>query len=216
MSTEQHIDAASEACCVGGLYNIGVGELSALNGVATPLAMECRPVYLMLPTNLVLVEISVERLKVPLPPSVHPFQVPSSDLPADLQPVKKLSAKEEEVTHAQYAAVHAITSLFAQAKNPIILLDALAERLGAEELAVELAEKTGMKAYAQSDGGIYAGSATIPSVAAQVEADELVFDVDPLKSDFNTGSFSYGIKCDEIRIDHTVVGDADISYMSTR
>ncbi|KAF8334667.1 pyruvate Decarboyxlase [Cantharellus anzutake] len=227
-------EMSSHITCMAASLDSKDNAAERIDEVLTAMLTECRPVYLMLPTNLVLVEIPAERLKVPLPPSVsspHPLLVPSSDLPTDLQPVKKFSAKEEEVAHAQYAAVRAITSLFAQAKNPIILLDALAERLGAEELVVELAEKTGMKVFVSPMGkstvweshplfsGIYAGSVTVPSVAAQVEAADLVFDVGPLKSDFNTGSFSYGIKCEntvEIRIDRTVVGYAEFPNAGLR
>ena len=43
-------------------------------------------------------------------------------------------------------------NLFAQAKNPIILLDALTERLGAEELVMELAEETRMKVFVSPMG----------------------------------------------------------------
>ena len=84
---------------------------------------------------------------------------------------------------------------------------------------------------------------TEPSVAELVEAADLVLDVGPLKvrfpsiiiikphpdairmflffffkSDFNTGSFSYGIKCEntvELRIDRTVVGYAGMSNVHT-
>lgn len=109
----------------------------------------------IVPSNLVPVEISAEHLKTPLPPSVsspHPLLVPSSALPSAVQPERPRSVKEEDVAHAQAAAVGSILNLFVQAKNPIILLDALTERLGAEELVMELAEETGITVFVSPMG----------------------------------------------------------------
>ncbi|KAF8315670.1 pyruvate decarboxylase [Clavulina sp. PMI_390] len=175
---------------------------------------ECRPVYLTLPTNLVHPLISSAPLLTPLPPSSsspHPALLSSAPLPAPKDP------------EALAAAVEAITQLYASAKNPVVLIDAIAERLGVEDLVMELVEATGMMVFTSPMGkgtvderhpqfaGIYIGSITVPSVQALMDTADLVIDVGPLKSDFNTGSFSYSLKSSqtvELHISHVTAGYA--------
>lgn len=136
------------------------------------------------PTDLVFPLISSKPLETPLPPSSsspHPLLLATSSLPST------------PTSHLQRAAVKAIASLYAAATNPILLVDALAERFGAEDLVLELAESTGMKIFVSPMGksaideghplfgGIYAGNVTQPGVAKLVESADLVIDVGPLK-----------------------------------
>lgn len=63
-------------------------------------------------------------------------------------------------------------------------------------------------------GGVYVGDITEPSVKAAVEAADLVLLVGSLKSDFNTGEFSYKMKTEEmieLHSDHTIVQYASAS-----
>lgn len=57
-------------------------------------------------------------------------------------------------------------------------------------------------------GGIYVGDITIPSVKEAVESADLTIYVGALKSDFNTGSFSWHITPEntvELHSDHTII-----------
>lgn len=66
---------------------------------------------------------------------------------------------------------------------------------------------------------VYAGSVTLPSIQALINQADLVIDVGPLKSDFNTGSFSYSIKSAqtvELHISHALVGYADYPQVPLR
>jgi len=136
------------------------------------------------PTNLVHLLISSEPLTKPLPPSAsspHPLLVPSDSL------------STKATTPVQIAAVEAISTLFAAATNPVVLIDALTERFGAEGLAMELVDKTGMMVFVSPMGkstvderhprfgGVYIGNVTEPSVLELVNKSDLVIDIGPLK-----------------------------------
>lgn len=183
---------------------------------------ECRPAYLTLPTNLVSPLIPSHSLLTPLPPSAsspHPTLLSGAPAPPSTNP------------EALEAAVKAITTLYAAAKNPVVLVDAIAERIGVEDMIVELIEATGMTVFVspmgkgtiderhRQFGGVYAGNVSVPSILALIEQADLVIDVGPLKSDFNTGSFSYKIKgyqTVELHISHVVVGYADYPEVGLR
>lgn len=95
------------------------------------------------PTNLVFPLISSTPLETPLPPSAsspHPALLANYPSPSPLN------------SGALDAAVEAITKLYAAAKNPVVLVDALAERTGVEELVIELVEATGMTVFVSPMG----------------------------------------------------------------
>lgn len=97
----------------------------------------------VVPTNLVQSLISSEPLTNPLPPSAsspHPALLFDHPLPSPADP------------EALNAAVEAITKLYARAKNPVVLVDAIAERIGVEDLVIELVEATGMTVFVSPMG----------------------------------------------------------------
>jgi pyruvate decarboxylase len=99
--------------------------------------------FSLVPTNLVHPLISSEPLANPLPPSAsspHPALLSNHPLPSPSDP------------EALTAAVEAITKLYAAAKNPVVLVDAIAERIGVEELVMELVEATGMTVFVSPMG----------------------------------------------------------------
>lgn len=99
--------------------------------------------FFLVPTNLVHPLISSEPLANPLPSSAsspHPALLSSHPLPSPSDP--------EVLT----AAVGAITKLYAAAKNPVVLVDAIAERIGVEDLVMELVEATGMTVFVSPMG----------------------------------------------------------------
>lgn len=144
--------------------------------------VRAHPVYLGIPTDMAYAEISAAPL----------------DRPIDLSPAEN----EEEL---ETYLVEEITGLIHAAKKPVILVDACAIRHRVLAEVQALMEKTrfpafctpmGKSAIQETDplfGGIYIGSITQPHIKEAVESADLVLSVGALKSDFNTGSFSYHI-----------------------
>ncbi|KAK4136211.1 pyruvate decarboxylase [Trichocladium antarcticum] len=139
-----------------------------------------RPVYMMLPTDMVEKKIEGARL----------------DQPIDLAEPKNDEERENYVVDVVLGYLHA-------AKSPIILVDACAVRHRVLDEVRELVGKTGLPVFvtpmgkgaidetSPTYGGVYAGTGSHPNVSARVEAADLVLSIGTLKSDFNTTGFSY-------------------------
>ncbi|KAF6801231.1 pyruvate decarboxylase [Colletotrichum musicola] len=139
-----------------------------------------RPVYIMLPTDMVQKKVEGERLKTPI----------------DLAEPANDPIKEDYVVEVVLKSVH-------EAKKPIVLVDACAIRHRVLPEVHDLLEKAkipvfvtpmGKGAVNESHpnyGGVYAGSASDPDVKERVESSDLILSIGALKSDFNTAGFSY-------------------------
>jgi len=178
--------------------------------------IHCRPTYLTLPTDLVDTMIPSESLKTPL----------------TLESIQKGLAEPKVSEKVQTSIIKQITGMYEKAKKPIILVDACCIRYGVQKLTQELIEKTGMTYFTSpmgktaideqhpQFGGIYVGDITIDSVKEAVESSDFTLYVGSLKSDFNTGSFSWHIEPEntvELHSDMTVVQYAqypDASFQS--
>ncbi|KAJ7784633.1 pyruvate decarboxylase [Mycena metata] len=160
-----------------------------IDRVLTDCITRARPVYLTLPTNLVFEKISSERLKIPL-----------SRLPPPNDPDVEAFVLDE------------IAKLVEDAKDDVVILvDACAIRHDARQEVNELITKTGYPAVSETYeryGGIYVGSISRPDIKEKVESAKLILSVGCLKSDFNTGNFTYSIppsRTVEFHSDHTKV-----------
>ncbi|KAF7978485.1 hypothetical protein HWV62_45623 [Athelia sp. TMB] len=219
----------------------GVGELSAINGIAgvpirfdayrkaseqftiaqaditspataaaqidrllTELITHVRPVYLTLPTNLVHEKISSASLATPL--AKIPAPNDSETEAFVLDEIAKLAQAAQEAENGKHGVV--------------ILVDACAIRHGIRDEVKEFCEKTGFPVYAAPMGktaidedyarygGIYIGSLTAPDIKDRIENARLIISIGALKSDFNTGNFTYHIHTThsvELHSDHTKV-----------
>lgn len=139
-----------------------------------------RPVYIMLPTDMVEKKVEGARLEQPI----------------DLSEPKNETEREDYVVDVVLKYLHA-------AKSPIILVDACAIRHRVLPEVRELVEKTKLPVFvtpmgkgaidetSPTYGGVYAGSGSQPSVSERVESADLVLSIGSLKSDFNTTGFSY-------------------------
>lgn len=146
-----------------------------------------RPVYLAIPTNFFDLNIDASLLKT----AVN-LSLPAND-----------SATEEE-------AFEEILNLVAAAKDPIILVDACTLRHNVRKEANKLVDLTkfatfvtpmGRSAVEENNprfGGVYIGSLTAPEVKTIVEETDLVISLGGMMSDFNTGSFTYGYKTNNV------------------
>ncbi|ELU44509.1 pyruvate decarboxylase [Rhizoctonia solani AG-1 IA] len=186
---------------------------------------QCRPVYLTFPTNLHHVKVPSKNLLTPLP---HPHSAP-------LTPAALL---EEHVTDPQAEkelelVVGEIQRLFEASHDPVVLVDACAERFGVEGEVEKLVTATGVKFFTtpmakgvldeshESFGGVYVGANSLPAVRELVEKSDLVLAVGALKSDFNSGSFSWGVEvkvghCVELHSTHTQIGYAHYPTVTFR
>ncbi|KAL2268148.1 hypothetical protein VTJ83DRAFT_2994 [Remersonia thermophila] len=139
-----------------------------------------RPVYLMLPTDMVKRKVEGKRLETPI----------------DLSEPPNDGEREDYVVDVMLRALHA-------ASNPIILVDACAVRHRVLPEVHDLVEKTRLPVFVTPMGkgaineghatysGVYAGTGSHPDVAARFEASDLVLSIGALKGDFNTTGFTY-------------------------
>lgn len=170
-----------------------------IDRLITECVITARPVYLMLPTDLVHEQIPRKRLQTPL--NIEPPQNDPEIESFVLDEIIKLIEEAE--------------------RDVVILVDACAIRHNVKKEVFEFAEKTHFPVYSapmgktaipedyERYGGvrtrrllalhhlifpqIYVGTISRPEVKAKVESARLVISVGGLKSDFNTGNFTYGI-----------------------
>ncbi|KAF4865618.1 Pyruvate decarboxylase [Colletotrichum siamense] len=139
-----------------------------------------RPVYVMLPTDMVQKKVEGERLRTPI----------------DLSEIPNDPAKEDYVVEVVLKSLHA-------AKKPVMLVDACAIRHRVLPEVHDLLEKAKVPVFVTpmgkgavnethpNYGGVYAGDASQPDVKERVESSDLILSIGGLKSDFNTAGFSY-------------------------
>lgn len=166
-----------------------------IDRILTDCLVMARPVYLMLPTDLAYERIPSYRLKTPI-----------NSNPPDNDPDVEQFALDEIVKLVQEAD-----------EDVIILADACAIRHGVKQEIAELVKRTGFPVYAapmgktavdesyERYGGIYVGSISHPDIKEKVESAKLILSIGALKSDFNTGNFTYHIPASrtiELHSDH--------------
>ncbi|KAM0531156.1 hypothetical protein ACHAPP_008251 [Verticillium nonalfalfae] len=142
--------------------------------------IQSRPVYIMLPTDMVEKKIEGARLKTPI----------------DLEEAPNDPEKEDYVVDVVLKYLHA-------AKKPVMLVDACAIRHRVLDETHALLEKSGIPVFVtpmgksainethSNYGGVYAGEASRPEVKEKIESADLILSIGTLKSDFNTAGFSY-------------------------
>ncbi|KAM0195604.1 hypothetical protein ACHAPA_007456 [Fusarium lateritium] len=143
--------------------------------------LRSRPVYIMVPTDMVQEKVEGARL----------------DSPIDLSEPKNDPGNEdfvvEEILRAMYAA-----------KRPVILVDSCAIRHRVVEEVHQLVDKLDLPVFVTpmgkgavnedhpNYGGVFAGDGSHPARAQTiVEESDLLLTIGALKSDFNTTGFSY-------------------------
>ncbi|KAF7114086.1 hypothetical protein CNMCM5793_007066 [Aspergillus hiratsukae] len=166
-----------------------VGRLNDTHEVATLIdnaIRECwirsRPVYITLPTDMIMKKIEGERLNTPID-----LSLPAND-----------PEKEDYVVDVVLKYLHA-------AQRPVILVDACAIRHKVLEEVHDLMEVSGLPTFVapmgkgavnethKNYGGVYAGNGSNIGVREQVESSDLILSIGAIKSDFNTAGFTYRI-----------------------
>ena len=135
--------------------------------------LRSRPVYIMLPTDMVQKKVEGARLKTPI----------------DLSEPQNEPDRENYVVDVVLKYLHA-------AKNPVILVDACAIRHRVLPEVHDLIEKTGLPVFVTpmgkgavnethpTYGGVYAGSGSHPETKERVESSDLILSIGTLKAGF--------------------------------
>ncbi|KAF9891133.1 Pyruvate decarboxylase 1 [Aspergillus nanangensis] len=174
---------------MSGGISCAMGRLNETHEVATQIdnaIRECwlrsRPVYISLPTDMVVKKIEGQRLETPLDLSLPPND----------------PEKEDYVVDVVLKYLHG-------AKNPVIVVDACAIRHRVLDEVHDLMEASGLPTFVapmgkgavnethKNYGGVYAGTGSNPGVREQVESSDLILSIGAIKSDFNTTGFTYHI-----------------------
>ncbi|KAF8527454.1 pyruvate decarboxylase [Hysterangium stoloniferum] len=179
----------------------GWGAAVQIDKLLTECLVQARPVYLSLPTDLVNEKISSAPLEEPLS-----LIVPPND------PDGEHFVLEEIVKHVEAAG-----------DDVAILVDVCAVRHNVVPEVREFAQSTGFPIFSAPMGkgiipetletfrGIYSGDSTWPEVLKQVESAKKIISVGALKTDFNSGGFTYRVPTSatiELHSDHTKIGYA--------
>jgi len=160
-----------------------------------------RPVYLTLPMDLVSTKISAKRLKVELPRSPPPNDPEVEAFVLD-EIVKLVEEADQDV---------------------VILTDACVIRHHVRQEVNDLIHKTHFPVYSspmgktsvnenyERYGGVYVGLNSHPKIKEKVENAKLILSIGSLKSDFNTGMFTYSVPTSrtvELHSGHTLIRHA--------
>ncbi|TPX68206.1 hypothetical protein SpCBS45565_g03251 [Spizellomyces sp. 'palustris'] len=166
-----------------------------IDRVLTTCVKKRRPVYIGLPSDVAFKKITVEMT------------------PLDVRPTENPEKPEEE-------AIDHILQALTQAKNPAILIDGCAQRYHVEKEVREFVDQSGFPVYEAPMGkciisefhphfrGSYVGKLTPDPVRKELESADVVVMVGSIKSDFNTGGFTFQIpqgRLIELHSDHTTV-----------
>ncbi|PHH81150.1 hypothetical protein CDD83_3640 [Cordyceps sp. RAO-2017] len=157
-----------------------------------------RPVYVMLPTDMVQSQIEGERLVTPI----------------DLSEPRNEPEREDYVVDVAMKCLRAAT-------RPVILVDSCAIRHRVLNEVHSLINKAGLPVFVTPMGkgavdeqhpcygGVYAGTGSFPiEVQNLVESSDLILTIGALKTDFNTTGFSYRtsqLNTIDLHSDHCVV-----------
>jgi pyruvate decarboxylase len=140
-----------------------------------------RPGYIGIPIDLINYEVSL--------PEIRPLNIT----------VPRNPAKTQEV------ALRVVLEAINKSQHPIVIVDACIQRHNLQKEAAAFIKRSGFPTYVAPMGkgivpeeyanyrGCYAGSITIEGIAKEVEKADLIIELGSIKSDFNTGGFTYGL-----------------------
>ncbi|GAA5809146.1 hypothetical protein MFLAVUS_002550 [Mucor flavus] len=130
--------------------------------------------------------------------TAHVDAPPQAQQELDLKP-----AKNSDTT--QSIALKQILQEIQDAKHPAIVIDGCVLRHRLEKEATEFVERSGFPTFAAPMGkgaideslenyrGIYTGNVSLEGISKEIEQADLLIELGSIKSDFNTGNFSYGL-----------------------
>ncbi|KAK5109000.1 hypothetical protein LTR62_007634 [Meristemomyces frigidus] len=168
--------------------------------------VESKPVYIELPVDIVTETIDASRL----------------DTPIELR--KQTSDKE-----AEDMVLDILLDRLYASKKPVFLVDGAAQRRKVMPIAHKLLEKLSIPVFVAPMGkgavneslpyfaGVYCGNGSKPEAKAAIEGSDLVITIGNIKSDLNTGFFSYSfsrLNTVDLHYDHAEIGYATFDKVS--
>ncbi|KAI7889493.1 pyruvate decarboxylase PdcB [Mucor mucedo] len=143
-----------------------------------------RPGYIGFPLDLMLKKVSVTEHQL------KPLDLANPPNPKEVQEI----------------ALQKILEHIAAAKNPAIIVDGCVLRQHLEKEANAFVVRSGFPTFSAPMGkgaiderlpnfrGCYSGNVTLEGITKEVEEADLLIELGSIKSDFNTGNFSYGLE----------------------
>ncbi|KAI8091119.1 pyruvate decarboxylase PdcB [Gilbertella persicaria] len=125
------------------------------------------------------------------------------EIPDQLPPLLVNLPKNPEQT--QEIALKVVTDAIAKASHPVIIVDGCVLRHGCQKEVEALIKRSGFPTYVAPMGkgavdetlvnyrGCYSGNITLESIDKEIHKADLIIEVGSVKSDFNTGNFSYSL-----------------------
>ncbi|KAJ3747327.1 pyruvate decarboxylase [Lentinula detonsa] len=180
---DAYTKAAEQFTYSQAILTSAISAAAEIDRVLSDCVIKGRPVYITLPTDLAYAKISSDRLKIPLPRHPSPNDPEVEAFVID-EIVKQVEEADGDV---------------------VVIADACAIRHDAIDELKDLLHKTGYPVYAapmgksaidetyERYGGIYVGSISRPEIKEKVESAKLILSIGSLKSDFNSGNFTYSI-----------------------
>ncbi|CAF4583364.1 unnamed protein product [Rotaria sp. Silwood2] len=169
-----------------------------IDRVLTQCWLKCRPVYIGFPVDLSSYEININ------PSLIKPLNLSITCNPKD----------------DHQAALETVLSLVIKAENIIVIVDACAIRHEMMEIVIRFIEHTQLPVYVtpMAKGsidenhlqfrGVFAGNSSTERVQKEVYSADLILSIGSLKTDVNTGGFTYRLskkKTIEFQTYHTKV-----------
>ncbi|PCD36071.1 hypothetical protein AU210_008623 [Fusarium oxysporum f. sp. radicis-cucumerinum] len=193
------------------LTTYGVGELSAMNGVAGAYAEHAGMIHIVGMTSRKVNEETLTNdidhaiedcVKSRLPVYIFiPMDVPSIPVPLSALD-KPLDLEIKNDGDIESKILSKILDAVSRAKNPSILADVLTIRHGGRDLVRELADLTQFPTFScpLSKGiidedkpyymGVYSANVSFPGVQEALEISDLIINTGTLQTDSNTGGFT--------------------------
>ncbi|CAO3677343.1 unnamed protein product [Rhizopus stolonifer] len=140
-------------------------------------------------TGYIAIPIDLIKLEVEIPEILAPIQTELPKNPPEVQAI----------------ALKVITDAIAKAQLPVIIVDGCVLRQGIQKTVQEFIERSGFPTYVAPMGkgavdesvesyrGCYSGNVTLEAVTEEIKKADLIIEVGSIKSDFNTGNFSYSL-----------------------
>ncbi|CAO3683687.1 unnamed protein product [Rhizopus stolonifer] len=145
--------------------------------------------YLSKRTGYIAIPIDLIKTEVEIPEFLGPLR---TELPKNPPEVQKI-------------ALEAVTKAIKKAKFPVIIVDGCVLRQHCQKSVQELITRSGFPTYVAPMGkgsvdesidcfrGCYSGNVTLEAVNEELQQADLIIEVGSIKSDFNTGNFSYSL-----------------------
>ncbi|KAI9276262.1 pyruvate decarboxylase PdcB [Sporodiniella umbellata] len=125
------------------------------------------------------------------------------EIPDVLEPLQKELKKNP--VEVQNIALEAVCQAIHKAKHPVIVVDGCVLRHHCQKSVKSFVERSGFPTYVAPMGkgavdesmssfrGCYSGNVTLEAVAEEIAQADLIIELGSIKSDFNTGNFSYSL-----------------------